>query len=114
VARPHNALHPQIFSRVGIVVEAFYLVGAPHVAVVGFHVLARLKVVRQDVIEDLEVRPRASGVGSFDPDQVSGKDVNAQLVAQGRLSGVLVGAKKAPLLCDPLLPDAEVGSINCD
>jgi len=58
LARPCGALHPKIFSRVAIVVGAFYLVGAPHVAVVSFHTFARLKAVHQDVIEDLEVQPR--------------------------------------------------------
>ncbi len=114
VARPRGALHPKIFSWVVIVVGAFYHVGAPHIAVVSFHAFARLKAVHQDVIEDLEVWPHAGGVGSFDPDQVSGKDVDTQLVAHDRLSGVLVGAKKVPLLCDPLLLDVEVGSVDCD
>jgi hypothetical protein len=114
MARPCGALHLKIFSRVAIIVGAFYLIGVPHVAVVGFHSFARLEAVRQDVIEDLEVRPRAGEVGFFDPDQVSGKDVNAQLAVQGGLSEALVGAKKVPLLCDPLLLDAEVGSVYCD
>ncbi len=68
VARPRDALHTKIFSQVAIIVGAFYLVRAPHVAVVGFHAFAWLKAVRQDVIEDLEVWPRAGGVGSFNPD----------------------------------------------
>jgi hypothetical protein len=34
VARPRGALHPKIFSPVAIVMGEFYLVGAPHVAVV--------------------------------------------------------------------------------
>jgi hypothetical protein len=63
VARPHNALHCKIFSHVAILVGAFYLVVATHVAVVGFHTFARLEAVHMDVIEDLEVRPCAGGRG---------------------------------------------------
>ena len=41
------------------------------------------------------------------------KDVHTKLVSECSLAAILVGTKKAPLLCNPLLLDTEVGSVNC-
>jgi hypothetical protein len=62
---------------------------------------------------DLDVRPDTGGVGTFHPNKISLKDVDAKLVVEHGLAHVLVGTKGFPLLGNPLLLDAEVGAIDC-
>mgnify|MGYP000406538919 CR=1 FL=1 len=49
---------------------------------------------------------------TLDRHRVPRKDVDIQLVPQGGLAGVLVGAEGVPLLRLPLLGDSKVGSID--
>ena len=67
----------------------------------------------EDVVKDIEICLLAGRVGSQDPHQISGKDVNSKLVSERRLAAVLVGTKKVPLLRDPLLLDMVVGTVHC-
>ncbi len=77
----------------------------------GMHNLG-LEEVGEDKIKNLDVRPLAGGVRTLNPDKVPPLDVDAQLVPQGGLASVLVGAEGVPLLCLPLLEDPKVGFIN--
>ena len=53
-------------------------------------------------------------VGTLDPHQVSSKDVDVQLVPQGRLPRVLVGREGAPVVtCDSLFGNADVCAFDC-
>ncbi len=113
MARPGRRLHPQILGGVAVIVRTFHLVRAANVAVVGLDALAWLEEVREDVVKDLDVHPSAGRVGSRDPHQIPGKDVNPELVSERGLARILVGAKEVPLLCNPLLLDAVVGTVDC-
>ena len=112
MARPGRRLHPQILGGVAVVLRTLDLVRAANVAVVGLDALARLEEVREDVVKDLDVRPSAGRVGSRDPHQIPGKDVNPELVLERGLARILVGTKEAPLLCNPLLLDTVVGTVD--
>ena len=57
--------------------------------------------------------PLASRVGALYPYKSASEDVDAKLVAQGRLPCVLMGGKGISTYCFPFLWDAEVGSIDC-
>ena len=52
----------------------------------------------------IDVRPSASRVGSRDPHQIPGEDVDSK--------PILVGTKEVPLLCNPLLLDTVVGTVD--
>ena len=97
---------------VAVIVWTFHLVRAANVAVVGLDALARLEEVREDVVEDLDVRPSAGRVGSRDPHQIPGEDVNSELVSERGLAPILVGTEEVPLLRDPLLLDTVVGTVD--
>ncbi len=84
----------------------------PTVAVVGHDSFVPLEEVGEDGIKNLDVQPLAGGVRTLNPDKVTPLDVNTQLVPQGGVAGVLVGAEGVPLLCLPLLGDPKVGSVD--
>ena len=113
MAQPGRRMHPQILGGVAVIVWTFHLVCAANVAVVGLDALARLEEVGEDVVKDLDVRPSAGRVGSRDPHQISGKDVDSELVSERGLAPILVGTEEVSLLCDPLLLDMVVSTVNC-
>ncbi len=110
--RPHPCLHRQLLGRVNVIEWALYLVGVPTVAIICLDSFVLLEEIGEDGIKNLDVRPLASGVWTLNPDEVPPPDVDAQLVLQGGLAGVLVGCEGVPLLRLPLLGDPKVGSIN--
>jgi hypothetical protein len=112
VPRPHPCLHRQLLGRGNVVEWALDLVGVPTIPIVGLNALVLREVLGEDGGEDLDVRPLPSWVWTLNPDKVPGFDVNAQLVPQGGLAGVLMGAEGVSFLRLPLLEDAEVSSIN--
>ena len=109
---PHPCLHCQLLGRGDVVEGALYLVGVPTVAIIGLDAFIPLEEVGEDGIKNLDVRPFAGGIRTLNPDEVSPPDVDAQLVPQGGLAGVLVGCEGVPLLRLPLLGDPKVGSID--
>ena len=113
MTRTDTGLHPLVGRMIAGVVGALDLVGAADVAIVGFDALAGLEPVAQDLVEDLDVRPVAGGVGALDPHQVPPQDRDAQLVSQGGLPGVLVGPEWVSLNRQSLLGDTEVRPIDC-
>ena len=112
VPRPHPCLHRQLLGRGDVVDGALDLVGVPTVAVIGLDSFVPLEEVGEDGIKNLDVRLLASGVRTLNPDKANPPDVDTQLVLQGRLAGILVGAEGVPLLRLPLLGDSKVGSID--
>ena len=78
VTRPHARLHCKLLCWVAVFVGALNFFGVPHIAVVGFHPLARLKKVGELVEKNLNVRPGAGKVGSADPDQITRKNISRQ------------------------------------
>ncbi len=70
IAQAGRQLHPQILVGVAVVVWTFHFVRAANVAVVGLDTLARLEEVREDIVEDLDVRPLAGRVGPQNPHQI--------------------------------------------
>ena len=111
--RPCRRLHREILSAITVVEGALDLVRVPHVAVVGFHALARQEVAGEGVQEDLDVRPGAGGIRPLYPDKISLEDIDPQLIPERRLARKLMGAEDVPLLGGPLLLDAEVGAVDC-
>ena len=97
---------------VAVVVWTFHLVRAANIAVVGLNALAWLEEVGKDVVKDLDVRPSAGRVGSRDPHQIPGKDVNSELVSERGLAPTLVGTEEVSLLRNPLLLDTVVGTVD--
>ncbi len=112
VTRPDAALHLEVLDGVDVVLGALDLVRVPAVAVVGLDAFIWLKEVRQTGGEDLDVGPCPGRVRALDPHQVAHQNVNAQLVAKGRLPRILVGPERVALRCSPLLGDTEVRPIN--
>ena len=106
--RPHPCLHRQLLGRANVIEGALYLVGVPTVAVIGLNAFISLKEVGKDGIKNLDVRPLAGRVWTLNPDKVTPLDVDAQLVPQGGLAGILVGCEGVPLLRLPLLGDPKV------
>jgi len=84
----------------------------PTIPIVGLNLLVPLEEVGKDGVKNLDVRPFSGGIWTLNPNEVSPPDVDAQLVPQGGLAGVLVGAEGVPLLHLPLLGDPKVGSID--
>ncbi len=113
VTRPYPPLHRPIFRWINIVSGAFDFVRVAAVALVGLDPLARLKEVTQNLVENFNVGILTCRVWTLDPNQVPRKDVDTQLVAKGGLPRIFVGRKGIPLLCNSLLQDSEVGSVNC-
>ncbi len=109
---PDVALHLEVLNGVDVVLGALDLVRVPAVAVVGLDAFLWLKEVHQTGGEDLDVGPRPGGVQTLDPHQVAHQNVNAQLIAKGRLPCILVGPKQVALLCSPLLGDTEVCPVH--
>ncbi len=107
VPRPHPCLHRQLLSRGDVIEWALYLVGVPMVAVIGLDAFIPLEEVGEDGVKNLDVRPLAGGVRTLNPDEVTPPYVDAQLVPQGGLAGILVGCEGVPLLCLPLLGVSE-------
>ena len=66
----------------------------------------------EDVVKDIEICLLAGRVGSQDPHQISGKDVNSELLLECGLACILVGTEEVPLLCNPLLLDTVVGTVD--
>ncbi len=112
VTRPDAALHLEVLDGVDVVPGALDLVRVPAVAVVGLDAFVWLEEVYQTGGEDLDVRSRPGGVQALDPHQVAHQNANAQLVAKGGLSCILVGPKRVTLLCSPLLGDTEVRPVH--
>ena len=112
VPRPHPFLHCQLLCRGDVIEWALYLVGVPKVAVIGLDAFISLKEVGKDGIKNLDVRLLAGGVRTLNPDEVPPPNVDAQLILQGGLAGVLVGCEGVPLLCLPFLGDLKVGSVD--
>jgi hypothetical protein len=112
MARPGRQLHPQILGGVAVIVRTFHLVRRANVAIVGLDALTRLEEVGEYVVKDLDVRPSAGRVGSRDPHQISGKDVNSELILERGLAPLLVETEEVPLLCNPLLLDTVVGTVD--
>ncbi len=84
-----------------------------NVAIDGLDTLTRLEEVGEYIVKDIDVRPLAGRVGSQDPHQISGKDVNSELLLERGLACILVGTEEVPLLCNPLLLDTVVGTVDC-
>ena len=108
VPRPNTCLHRQFLGRGDVVAWALDLAWVPTIPIVGLDSLVPLKEVGEDGIKNLDLRPLAGRVQTLNPDEVPPPDVDAQLVPQGGLAGVLVGAEGVPLLRLPLLGDPEV------
>ena len=108
----HLPLHWPIFCWMCAISRAFDFVRVPAAPLVSLNLLARLKEVPQNLVENFNVGELTGRVGTLDPHQVPCEDVDAQLVAEGGLPCVLVGFKGVPLLRDSLLRDSEVGAIN--
>ena len=113
--RPHPLLHYLILCRICVVPGALYFVKVAAVALIlGLYPLAQLEEVMQNFVKIFNVGILTSRVlWTLDPYQVPCEDVHTQLIVQGKLTHILVGRKGAPLLCDSLLQDAEVCSIDC-
>jgi hypothetical protein len=109
---PYPPLHRPIFRRINVVSGAFDFVGVAMVALVGLDPLARLEEVTKNLVINFNVSILTCRVWTLDPNQVPRKDVDAQLVAKGGFPRVFVGRKGVPLLCDSLLRDLEVGSVD--
>jgi hypothetical protein len=110
--RPDAALHLKVLDGVDVVLGALDLVRVPAVAIVGLDAFVWLEEVRQTGGKDLDVGPHPGKVRALDPHQVAHQNVNAQLVAKGRLPCILVGPERVALLCSPLLGDAEVHPVH--
>ncbi len=87
----------------------FRCLGVPDIAIVGFDMFARMKVMPQDLGKNLDV----SGVlirriGSLYPHQIPGEDVHPQFVPESGLPGVFVGFKYVPFLCFHIWGDLKV------
>ena len=85
VAVPCAGLHSLVGNGVARVVWALDLVGGADVAVVGLDTLALLEKVAEDLVKDLDVRPRTGGVRSIDPHEVTPEDTHPDLVSEGGL-----------------------------
>ncbi len=85
VAVPCAGLHSLVGGGVTQVVWALDLVGGADVAIVGLDALALLEKAADDLVKDLDVRPRTGGVQSIDPHEVTPEDTHPDLVSEGGL-----------------------------
>jgi hypothetical protein len=85
VAVPCAGLHSLVGDGVARVVRALDLVGGANVAVVGLDMLALLEEVAEDLVKDLDVRPRTGRVRSIDLHEVTPEDTHPDLVSEGGL-----------------------------
>ena len=113
VIRSHPPPHPPIRHSIGVIPGALNLVGVAAVALVDLNPLARLMEVPQNLGKDFNICELTCRVRSVNLDKIPNKDVDDQLVAEGGLPRILVGCNGVPLLCNSLLQDSEVGTINC-
>jgi hypothetical protein len=110
--RPCCTLHLEVLRQVAVIVGALDLVGVPHVAVIGFDMLAWLKTVDWNAVKNNNVGIPTCGVGTLDPNLNPRENVDSKLVLVRRFARILVQGKVVALLCRTLLLDAEVGAIN--
>jgi hypothetical protein len=85
VAEPCAGLYSLVGDGVARVVRALDLVGGADVAVVRLDALALLEEVAEDLVKNLDVRPRTGGVRSIDPHEVTPEDTHPDLVSEGGL-----------------------------
>jgi len=85
VAVPCTGLHSLVGDGVVRVVWALDLVGGADIAIVGLDALTLLKEVAEDLVKDLDVRPRTGRVRSIDPHEVTLEDTHPDLVSEGGL-----------------------------
>ncbi len=82
------------------------------VAVFGLIVLARLKEVRKDLVENLDVSELFGWIGTLDPHQVPTQNTHSYLVPEGRLECILVRGKPVASGCLLCLQDMKIGPID--
>jgi len=78
-------LHSLVGDGAARVVWALDRVGGTDEAVVGLDVLALLEEVAEDLVKDLDVRPRTGGVLSIHLHEVTPEDTHPDLVSEGGL-----------------------------
>ena len=110
---PHPPLHCHLFFQIPHILGALDLVLVPDISFICLYLLAQVKEVMQHFIKNCNIIMLTSGVETLDPHLIPSQNTDTQLISESGLPSLLVGSKRVPLCCHPLLWNVEVCPINC-